>query len=684
MAKLDETTLLSILSRYESEARRSLSTRTAEDNNITARYNAELYGDEIAGRSQVVSEDVKDVVESDMPPLIRSLLNSGPIAKFVPLDPDDELDVKEAGEKTDFVDWIIRGQLGSYKINYDFIKSVEMYKHGVLKCVFSEEEDNTTSIYENIPAGGEQELLNKIESTPYLDRFEVLSTETNEQGLSTFTVKTWTKKEMVELLPVPNGTFLISNGASSVESAAMTGDIATKTRGELISEGYKMDIVKQLPRSDGASESATARQYRFDGEGNPYPGDYGEWANESVEIIDMYAHVDCDMDGIAELRHFIKSGTFILLDEPFGRCPYSSVSAVMTPYSAIGDGRATQVLNIARVKTALERGLLDNTYIHNNPKIHINSLVNRDDAQDDSIGGFVRHKGETPPQNNIFGHNIDYVGDKALFAIQYQDQKKSKLIGNQLTSQGLNADEINNETATRFKGVEKAEAAKLELVVRNIAEIGYKKAALDVIWFAQQFFSKAVTINYQGKSLKVDPSKWGLDHNVGVEVGLGTSNNEQTVGNLTALYQIHTQLKAEQSPLTDEVKRYNVLSDLTKALEFTDVARYFNNPEEPAQLLQAQNELLNSTLQQAQQQIQLLQQQADNPLAEAEMVKREGEIAIAQGKLQLEVAKLEEDKRQFNIDAVQKANKQTEDTALKITELELDNQTDIAGGLPTN
>jgi len=109
----------------------------------------------------------------------------------------------------------------------------------------------------------------------------------------------------------------------------------------------------------------------------------------------------------------------------------------------------------------------------------------------------------------------------------------------------------------------------------------------------------------------------------------------------------------------------------------------FNNPEEPDDLLKAQNETLNNMVLQMQEQLQVLQQQAENPLAEAEMVKREGDIAIAQGKLALEAAKLEEDKRQFNIESAQKGVKQQEDTALKITELELNNSTDLEGGIPS-
>ena len=250
MAEMTENDLLAQIAEAESDAVAFNGEFMGDNEKLLKQYLGRPYGDEVEGRSRVVSTDISDVVESDMPPLIRSLLNSGPIAKFVPLDPDNEVDVKEAGEKTEFVDWIIRGQQDSYKINYDFIKSVEMYKHGVLKCVFSEEEKAITETFEFIPEDGETELVDKLESIPYLDRFEVIKKKPMEgdKGLFSFEVKIYTKEEKVELLPVPNGTFLISNGASSIESAAMTGDISTQTRGELIASGYDMDIVKQLPR----------------------------------------------------------------------------------------------------------------------------------------------------------------------------------------------------------------------------------------------------------------------------------------------------------------------------------------------------------------------------------------------------------------------------------------------------
>ena len=63
MSNLKEDELLSLVSQMEAEAVNQQSTRNAENEEINRRYNGDLYGNEIEGRSSVVSQDVKDIVE---------------------------------------------------------------------------------------------------------------------------------------------------------------------------------------------------------------------------------------------------------------------------------------------------------------------------------------------------------------------------------------------------------------------------------------------------------------------------------------------------------------------------------------------------------------------------------------------------------------------------------------------
>ena len=47
-------------------------------------YEGLPFGDEIEGRSQLISTDVQDVIEDDMPNIVNALLSSENVMKFTP------------------------------------------------------------------------------------------------------------------------------------------------------------------------------------------------------------------------------------------------------------------------------------------------------------------------------------------------------------------------------------------------------------------------------------------------------------------------------------------------------------------------------------------------------------------------------------------------------------------------
>ena len=86
---------------------------------------------------------------------------------------------------------------------------------------------------------------------------------------------------------------------------------------------------------------------------------------------------------------------------------------------------------------------------------------------------------------------------------------------------------------------------------------------------------------------------------------------------------------------------------------------------------------------QLQQSMELQSEQIQNlqALSEVEVIKAQSKAQADDKNAALGIAQLQEDARQFNITASQKAVKQDEDVALKITDLELSNNTDLQGGI---
>jgi hypothetical protein len=272
------------------------------------------------------------------------------------------------------------------------------------------------------------------------------------------------------------------------------------------------------------------------------------------------------------------------------------------------------------------------------------------------------------PQQAVFPLVTPYTGDRTLQVLQYVDQQRAQTSGTLLASQGLDADTIAKETATRFNGIEKAGSAKIELICRNYAETGVRDLFEGIAWIASRFQDTESEFMVLGKAMKVDPRKWKYNHSIKTNVGLGAGNNEALVASLQGIYQIQTQLKMAGSTLTDEKDIYNTLKRITDGLGLPRVDEFFNNPEEDSQLLKAQNEQLNQMVLQMQEQMQQMQ----NPLAESEQIKAQASLIKAQGDAQVKILQLEQKQAQFLAELQEKIAKQDDAVALKLTELELE------------
>ena len=696
MANITEDQLLNIVNAKQVDAENNRNRIQQKNEFLERRYNAEYYGTEVAGRSSFVSNDVKDAVESAHDSLVRMFLGAGSIITFTASNPEDKKQQSEAQEKTTFIDWLVRGQTNSYKTQSSSLTEILKFKAGIQKYFYEETESTEDFSWEGLQPLEVVEQLNvmgfdlsedntdELVSTAKTKQGKVVSHTEREDGSFDIKVRIKTTRQKIKLVTVPSSAFLLSTGADDLDDAELVGDEFFKTRGELLSEGHSRELVASLPSSSINGESA--RSITIDGLGNIPQSDFNEWASQLVTISDLYVKVDYNDDGIAERRNIQKANDIILFNEPFDHVPYATASALIVPNSVIGEGWGEQVVDIAKVNTAITRGTLDNIYAVNNTKKVVRvgkNGVNLDEVLSPKIGGVIQATGDGALADKVMPVLTEFIGDKALLIKQHMDQMKAQRVGGQLSSQGLDGDSLAKETATRFTGIEKTDQAKVEKIARNIVEMMYRKIYEGVAWLVAHKQMDEVEFNVLGKALKADPSNWRYDSNVSTEIGLGAGDNSKVVENMSGLWQISNQLKAEGSPLTDEKKRYNVLSKITKALDLKDTSLYFNDPEEDSEQLRAQNEQLNSLALQQQQALEAQSEQIRQlqALSEVETIKVQAKAESDNKNAALGVAELQENARQFNVTTAQKGVKQNEDTAVKLTELELKSGIDVPGAV---
>jgi len=687
MAKMKEHELLSLVS----EAQRQAAIFSGDLMRENTRYLEAYFGDKtgdfaaVPNQSSVVSTDIADVVEADMPSLARVFLGSGDIITFQP-NTDNEAEIAEAEEKTKYINWIVRNQPESFHTMHNWLKDAEIHKNGVVKYFIDEQKDVEVVEYTGVDMQELSEIRDSLIGSK-VDRVkvDVIEQEENEAE-QTFDIKFRVTRETKKpcIINIPPESFLITRNAESLETAEMVGDRVRKTRSELLADGFDKDLISSLPTvTDKAIKETNINAIRNQDQGGEYrEASVSQWASEYVEISDLYIKVDFDGDGIAERRHIMTSGNKVLINEYFNHIPYASLSAILMPHKAIGRSRAEVTYQTQLQKTALVRGMNDNIYMVNNPRNVVHNDVDLDDMLTVRTNGIVRldEDSQVLPQQAVFPLQIPYIGDRTLQVIQYVDQARAQTSGTLLASQGLDADALEKETATRFNGVQEAGTAKIELIARNYAETGFRKLFEGIAWLVSRYQDTEAEFRVLGKALTVNPKSWKYNHHVESNVGLGAGDNEKLVAARQGIYQIQQQLKASGSALTDEVGIYKNLTGLLDGIGINQNEDLFNNPEEPDDLLKAQNETLNNMVLQMQEQIQQMQ----NPLAEAEQIKQEAFLVKAQSDAQIKVAQLQSDNEQFKAKLASDNKKANEDLALKLTELEMKAGQDLNAEMQDN
>src|SRR5210317_769551 len=121
-----------------------LSSERAEAVNL---YLGEKFGNEVEGRSQVVSYDVQDTVESALPQLLKVFVSGDEVVRFEPKNPED---VESADQETDYVNHIVMEKNNGFELMYVWFKDALLSKNGYVKAYYEEEEEIEEEEYEGL------------------------------------------------------------------------------------------------------------------------------------------------------------------------------------------------------------------------------------------------------------------------------------------------------------------------------------------------------------------------------------------------------------------------------------------------------------------------------------------------------------------------------------------------------
>jgi hypothetical protein len=607
-------------------------------------YNREPYGNEVEGRSQIVTGEVAEVVDGALPQLLRIFTQSDEMVRFEPRSFDDE---QKALQATEYVNWVMNRDNDGVSLMHTWFKDALLQKNGIIKVYWDEVVDVTKEKYENL---NEQELTmllsdDSIEVSKQ-EQIEVDSYQDPMTGMIVpmfsynVTVKKTNKTGKVVIENVPPEEFLISKKARTVGDSPFVAHRRLITRSELIGMGFNKKIVDDLPSwSDLTYTQERVARYS-NGENPDVNNSTLDPAMEDIEVYECYLKVDMDGDGIAELRKVVYAGSEILDDTEIDFVPFCSICPIPMPHKFFGHSLADRSMDIQLIKSTVTRQILDNMYMTNSPRMGVvEGQVNLDDLLTVTANGVVRMKNP----NAVVPLTVPATAAQSFPLLEYLDVVQTKRTGVNDAQQGLNPDILQNTTATAVAAMQSASAGRIELIARIFAETGVKDLFQKILQLLCKYQDKARVIRLRGKYVSIDPREWTNQFDLSINVGLGTGNKQEQMAMIAMVLGKQEEILKTigvNNPLVDLAQYRNTLGRFIESAGFKDSTEFFKeiSPEQLQQMSQPQEQQQDPQVQAYMAQVQA-QIQADQAKAQAE-IQLAREKAAAQ--MQLEREKFEQ------------------------------------------
>ncbi|NDB61288.1 hypothetical protein EB001_23055, partial [bacterium] len=329
-------------------------------------YLGEPFGNEVEGRSQVISYDVQDTIESALPQLLKVFVAGDKVVQFDPKGPEDQ---EAADQETDYVNHVVMEQNEGFNIFYVWFKDALLSKNGYVKVYSEEEEEVEEYEYKGLTDAQLQMLASDektevLEHTAYADPsvdLAMLQQQAMMQGqdpalvmqpmLHDVKLKVTEKKTEIKIKNVAPENIMVSVDTSgpNLQNARFVQHREIMALADIAEAfGKTLNYVKQIMSDirDTFDEESNARDI--------YDEEYDRAMLESEAMVkDTYIVLD------GERWRYVVLGNTVIYKEKCEYVPFACITPMIMPHRHIGRSYADLTMDIQLVKSTLIRGQLD-------------------------------------------------------------------------------------------------------------------------------------------------------------------------------------------------------------------------------------------------------------------------------------------------------------------------------------
>ncbi len=563
----------------------------------TEYYYGQPFGDEEDGRSQVVSMDVRDTVQGILPSLMRIFFGPERVVEFAPQGPED---IQGAEQATDYVDFIFKRDNPGFKILHSAFKDALVRKCGIVKYWWDESVlvqaesfsmlDEQTMMFLTQDPDIEISAVREYPMPGMAEQNVAQDIMTPPPMMYDVEIKRRIKSGKVKIEALPPEEFLIDRRAKSIEDATFVGHRTMKTVSDLVAMGYDYDDMVEVAGNGNDFDNNQEYQAR-----NPFAvintADNGDPSSKSVLYIEGYLKVDFDGDGIAEMRRIctVGTGNKVVRNEIVSERQFADFCPDPEPHTFFGMCPADVVMDIQRIKSNVQRGILDSLAQSIHPRTAIvEGQANMEDVLNTEVGAVIRMR--APGMVQPF--TTPFVGQAAFPMLDYLDDIKQTRTGISKAASGLDADALQSTTKAAVSATVNAAHQHIEMIARIFAETGLRKLFTGILKLVIENQDKARMVRLRNTFVPIDPRSWDANMDVIVNVGVGDGTLEDRINILNQVAMRQEMIIEKTGPNNPVVSLPQYTNTLTKLLQLAgikDSQNYFNQlpvdfklPEPPA------------------------------------------------------------------------------------------------------
>ena len=684
---LEESELLSLLERNLDAADTYTESLVGEQRDKSHRYYfGEPLGNEKPGRSQHVSRDVFDAVESTKALLLDTFTADRRVVEFTP---ETNEDIEAARQATEFVNYIFYRQNNGFKVLQDTIHDGLVSKLGVVKRWY----DKRYSYIEEDFADLDEAQFTMLASDPEVEITTLDQTIIQPEMVDPMTgmvvmpavttysgeLKRRIDKSQVRIDNLEPEKLYISPRAKTLEDADFVSYRYEKEIGELLEDGYDPEKVEDLDEEldtyrdstqgrDSYDEFSAETSMRDDHPNRTYVTIYESY----IRIYDPKVESRCTFKVVHSRRSLLDVEK--VESHPFrGWCPFP------VPHKAVGLSLADVTMDLQKSQSTLKRSVIDNAFLTNTSRWVANlSLVrNPRDLIDNKLGAVI-DVNAMDPSSVVQPLNTPQISANVFTTMELLEQEKEARSGSSRMSKGLDSDVVSkqnsNDMVTRYMN---ASNRRTMVMARNFAESFLMPLMFDLYRLAIENDSQPRMIQLSGKFVPIDPKQLRERTEMSVAVALTPDARAAEARTLTMLDQMWT--ANPQDPTLNGMyqtqQRFALLARAVDLMGLKGGDKYLMSPMSPEyQQGQQQN------AQQQQQQKQMAQQIEFKKLEldERKVMVDERGAAVAEEKLVLEAEKIGVELSTKAQEMIAKQEKDSADLILKAAEFRHEQTTDMA------